>query len=140
GLLLSDNAPPLDMVLLERERPFRLPWLVERLGPGHLSLLLADLGAEREFPHARLFGTWIGFRPAERLEVGAGYVVQDGGEGAPEQGFSRRVAEYLLLVDLFAPDSESRSTNKIAGMDFRLLLPAVGAMLYGEMHVDDFRA
>jgi hypothetical protein len=140
GLLLSDNGPALDLVSVQNEELFRIPWIHRLLGPGRFSAFFADLGPEQSFPHAKLYGNWLSFRPAERLEVGGGFVVQDGGEGGPEQSIWRRIGDYLLFVDvLFQGGSDFQASNKIAGLDFRLWVPEVGATLYGELYLDDFR-
>jgi hypothetical protein len=140
GLLFSSNTPPLDMAMIQNEEPFRIPWIHRLLGPGRFSVFFADLGPEQNFPHAKLYGNWLTFRPARRLELGGGFIVQDGGEGGPEQSFWRRVGDYLIFVDvLFQGGSDFQASNKIAGVDFRLWLPEVGAVAYGEIHLDDFR-
>jgi hypothetical protein len=140
GLLFSDNAPPLDMVLFENEEPGRLPWIFRHLGPTKYSLLFADLGADQNFPHAKLYSNWLTFRPAERFELGGGFIVQDGGEGSPEQSTWERIGDYLIFVDiLFQWGSDFTASNKIAGMDFRWWAPGGAAVVYGELMVDDFR-
>ena len=140
AVLFSDNAPPLDMVYLESEDPFRLPWILRALGPTRFSAFLADLGADQNFPRAQLYGNWLTFRPARRLELGGGFVVHSGGEGSPEQTFWERVGDYLIFVDIFfKPTSDFTASNKIAGVDFRLSLPEAGLVVYGEFYMDDFR-
>jgi hypothetical protein len=140
GLLFSDNAPPMDMVFVESEEPLRLPWLFSRLGPTRFSALFADLGPEQNFPHAKLYSNWLTFRPAQRLELGGGFIVQDGGEGAPEQSVWRRIGDYLIFVDvIFQKGTDFQASNKIAALDFRWWVPGDAAVLYGEMAIDDFR-
>ena len=57
GLLLSINAPPLDMVRVSTQRPATLPWILRRLGPASGMLFVADLGASHQLhPHAKLVG------------------------------------------------------------------------------------
>jgi hypothetical protein len=140
GLLFSDNGPALDMVLLQNEELVRIPWLHRLMGPARFSAFFADLGAEQNFPHAKLYGNWLTFRPARRFELGGGFIVQDGGEGGPEQSIWRRIGDYLIFVDvLFQGGSDFQASNKIAGLDFRFWLPEVGAVAYGELYLDDFR-
>jgi hypothetical protein len=139
GMIFSDNAPPLDMVLVENEEPLRLPWLFSRLGPLRFSALLADLGPEQNFPHAKLYSNWLTFRSADRFEVGGGFIVQDGGEGSPRQSVWRRLGDHLLFVDAFFPESNFEGSNKIAGLDLRWWAPGGVAVLYGEIHFDDVR-
>jgi hypothetical protein len=140
GLLFSDNGPPLDMILLQNEELFRIPLLHRLLGPARFSAFFSDLGPEQNFPHAKLYGNWLTFRPARRLELGGGFIVQDGGEGGPEQSIWERVGDYLLFVDvLFQSGTDFQASNKIAGIDFRLWLPEIGAVTYGELYLDDFR-
>ena len=138
GALRSDDPPPLDMVLVESEEPFRLPWILEALGPATFSALLADLGADQNFPGATLYGSWLTVRPTRALELAGGYIVQSGGEGSPEQSFLERVADHLLFVDrLFRSEGNFEASNKVAGVEARLTLPRLVA--YGELYLDDFR-
>jgi hypothetical protein len=139
GLVFSDNAPALDMVFVENEELVRLPWLFSRLGPLRFSALFADLGPEQNFPHAKLYSNWLTFKPADRLEVGGGFIVQDGGEGSPSQSIWRRLGDHLLFVDALIADSNFEGSNKIAGFDLRWWVPGDRAVVYGEMYFDDVR-
>lgn len=139
GMIFSDNAPPLDMVLVENDELVRLPWVFSRLGPLRFSALLSDLGPEQNFPHAKLYSNWLTFRPADRFEVGGGFIVQDGGEGSPRQSVWRRLGDHLLFVDAFFPESNFEGSNKIAGLDLRWWAPGGTAVFYGEIHFDDVR-
>src|SRR5262245_18522251 len=57
GLLLSDNAPPLDMVRIWNDRAWRVPGVSRVLGKMRGSAFVADLGATRQLhPHTRLIG------------------------------------------------------------------------------------
>lgn len=140
GLLFSDNTPPLDMVFVENEEPYQLPWLFRYLGPLHFSALFSDLGPEQNFPHAKLYSNWLTFRPADHVEVGGGFIVHDGGKGSPQESIWERVGDYLLFVDvLFQAGSDFQASNKIAALDFRWWVPGGAAVLYGELAIDDFR-
>lgn len=139
GSLFSNNAPPVDMIFIENEALRRLPWVLGALGPWRFSAHFIDLGPEQNYPHAKLYGNWIHFLPLRGLEIGGGFVVHDGGEGAPEQSLWRRIGDYLMFVDvLFQDGSDFEASNKVAGVDFRLTLTEIGVVGYGELYMDDF--
>ncbi|MBI4367084.1 MAG: hypothetical protein HY543_09725, partial [Deltaproteobacteria bacterium] len=83
GPLLSNNARPLDLVKLSSVRPFHHPWIFRYLGPSQYTLVVANLGPEREFPYTSLIGFQSGFRPHRNVEFGFHHTYILGGQGGP---------------------------------------------------------
>src|SRR6185437_10925314 len=54
GLLLSENAPSLDMIRFSNDRPAGLPWLFHYLGPIKGTLFVAELQSVERPSHPRL--------------------------------------------------------------------------------------
>ena len=143
GLLLSANAPALDMVRLSTERPAALPWMFRLLGPLQATAFVADLGtAHQIFPHSKLIGYHLSILPHPRLELGVELLDETGGRGAPPASFADRVVDAVPLVDaIFRPHSDFLFSNKLAGLDARLRVPELAGMeLYAEGALDDFDA
>jgi hypothetical protein len=140
GLAVSANAPPLDMVRLSSDRPFRFPWILRALGPSRATLFVADLGGAREFPHAKLVGYQISILPHPRLELGVTVLDETGGSGAPKATFGDRVQDVLPLIDvLFKGGSDFQFSNKLSGVELRFRVPeARGLELHAQSMLDDF--
>jgi hypothetical protein len=134
GLVLSANPRALLHASLATEFPLSLPLL----GPTHLQAFLADLGTESQrFAHSQLFGWRVSALPIPRLELGAEFLVESGGDGAPAMSFKDRVLDYMFFPDLFSTN-ELLFSNKVAGVDARLRVPeARGLELWVEMAIDD---
>ena len=80
GLLLSDNAPPLDMVRVWNDRSWRIPIMSRLFGPMRGSAFVADLGGVRQnHPHARLIGYHVAAQPIPQLELGVAVIDAMGG-------------------------------------------------------------
>ena len=139
GLLLSTNAPPLDMVRLSMQRPAALPWWFRRLGPVHAMLLVADVGAERQnHPHAKLVGYRMSIVPHRNLEFGVQVLDETGGRGAPGASFGDRVLDAIPPIDAWRTGSDFQFSNKLAGVDARWRMPDwAGLELYVDGAVDD---
>jgi capsule assembly protein Wzi len=140
GLSVSMNAPPLDLVRLQSDAPFVLPWVFRLAGPVRAELFMADLGIHREFPHAKLVGWKLSALPWRRVELGITVLDETGGEGGPPASFVDRLTDVFPFIDaLFRNKSDFQFSNKLAGGDIRLRIPeARGLELYGESLLDDF--
>lgn len=138
GLVLSSNPGSLLLASLATEHPVVLPGPLSRLGPSRYQLFLADLGTEAQrFAHSQLFGWRLSFLPHPRLEVGAQFLVESGGDGAPQATLGERILDYLFFPDLFS-ESELLASNKVAGLDLRVRVPdAHGLELWVELAIDD---
>jgi len=141
GILLSDNAPPLDMVRVGNDAPFVLPWFLRYAGPIRTSFFVSDLGAYNQIhPHARLAGYHISFLPHPRFEIGVEVLDGMGGRGGQAASFGDRVADAVPLIDaFFRTHSDFEFSNKMAGGDFHWRMPSWrGFELYFEGAIDDF--
>lgn len=139
GLLLSMNAPPLDMARISTQRPANLPWIFRRLGPANGMLFVADLGADHQtHPHAKLVGYHMGFAPRSNVELGVEVIDETGGRGAPPASFTDRVLDAIPVFDALRTGSDFRFSNKLAGADARWRIPDwAGLELYVEGALDD---
>jgi len=145
GLLVSGNAPPLDMIRISTERPAALPWIFRILGPMYGTLFLADLGTSHQtHPHAKLAGYHLSMLPHPNVELGAEVIDETGGNGAPPGTFGDRVIDLFPVFDLpllemlYRGYGNLRFSNKLVGMDGRLRVPSVAGMeIYAEVAVDD---
>ena len=127
GTVVSQNPRGLDMIRVSNDRPFRFPWFLEGLGPAGLSFVAADLGSDRDIPHALLFVAKGTIRPHPNLELGLTSLNVQGGDGAPTGPFWERVADVLVPGVALPEFSE-----KLAGVEARLTLPDPGVEFYVE--------
>jgi hypothetical protein len=139
GLLLSANAPALDMVRVSMQRPAALPWWFRRLGPVHAMLFVADLGSGRQnHPHAKLVGYRMSIVPHRNLEFGVQVLDETGGRGAPGASFGDRVLDAIPPIDAWRTGGDFQFSNKLAGVDARWRMPGwAGLELYVDGAVDD---
>ncbi len=141
GLLLSENAPPLDMVRVGTDRPAGLPWLLRYLGPLQATLLVADLGTLNQIhEHSKLIGYHVEAHPHRFFEFGVEVIDEMGGNGAPPASFGDRIADAFPVIDVaFRPNSDFLFSNKLAGVDFHFRAPSLAGLdMYAEGVVDDF--
>ena len=141
GLLLSANAPTMDLVRISSDQPFVLPWLFRLAGPIRASLFVSDLGSERQIhPRTKLAGYHIAFLPHPRFEFGAEVLDAMGGRGGQPASFGDRVVDAIPLIDaIFRSGTDFQFSNKMAGIDFHWRMPSWrGFELYGEGAADDF--
>lgn len=140
SLLLSNNAGPLRTVSIGSDTAFSLPGVLGRLGRVRASLLVADLGGQRQrYPGTKVAAYKVSLTPAPRLELGAGLLSQFGGRGAPPMAFDQRAADLFPFVTWLNEGSDRLTSNKVATLDARLRLPELaGTSLYYELAVDDF--
>ncbi|HEY4215951.1 MAG TPA: capsule assembly Wzi family protein [Gemmatimonadaceae bacterium] len=142
GLLLSDNAPPLNMVRVSNDIPFELPWWLHAFGPMRATAFVADLGPTHQVhPHSKLIGYHIAALPVRQLEVGLEVIDAMGGKGGQPATFGDRVLDVVPIFDVFRSGSDFQFSNKMAGGDFHWRVPSWrGFELYGETGLDDFDA
>lgn len=125
ALLVSDNAQPFNLFKLSSAEAFRVPWPLSYLGLWKVSLFLARLEKDRDFPYPKLIGFRIALKPTSFLEFGATRVTQFGGQGRPA----------LSLKDFFKiyfgkPNQSGRhEVNEIASVDLRLRIPRLDPFL-----------
>jgi len=140
GLLLSDNAPTMDLVRIGNDAPFTLPWILRVFGPIRASGFVADLGVDQIHPHAKLAGYHVAALPHPRFEIGVEVIDAMGGHGGQPASFGDRVIDAVPLIDaLFRSGTDFQFSNKMAGLDFHWRMPSWrGFELYAEGDVDDF--
>jgi hypothetical protein len=142
GLLLSENAPALDMVRVSNDAPFTLPWWFHAAGPIRATLLVADLGEHDQIhPHSKLIAYHVAALPVKQLEVGLEVIDAMGGNGGQPASFGDRVLDAVPIFDVLRSHSDFQFSNKMAGVDFHWRVPSwSGFELYGQTAVDDFDA
>ena len=144
GLILSNNAAPLDQVRLGSAEPFVLPWIGQWVGPMKALIFLAQLEERRDHPHAKLSGMRLTVAPASFLELGVNRAVLFDGSN-PSLPLSKYPAAIVnpgfgdvrarpeeRTDNLFGVDAEVRLRN----VD-RYFLPSRDLRLYGEFYWDD---
>jgi len=140
GLLMSANAPTMDLVRISSDAPFTLPWILRVFGPIRASAFVGDLGDHQIHPHAKLAGYHVAALPHPRLEIGVEVIDAMGGRGGEPASFGDRLIDVVPLIDaLFRSGSDFEFSNKMAGLDFHWRMPSWrGFELYAEGDVDDF--
>src|SRR5215510_439108 len=140
GLLLSDNAPPLDMVRIWNDRAWRIPGVSRVLGKMRGSAFVGDLGASRQLhPHARLIGYHVATLPHPQFEFGVQVLDAMGGQGGQPATLWNRFLDAIPVVDALRTSSDFQFSNKLAGIDVHWRMPRwAGFELYGEGNADDF--
>jgi len=137
GLLFTDNARPLDVIQLTNAQPVRFPWLFGRLGVFKFSFVFGTLGPEQFFPHTLFSGLSLGYKPASFLEFNLSHVLQFGGEGAPDLGFTTGLREFFGFIPGIS-QTAVRGGNKITGFNLRFFADRLmGLQGYLEYAMDD---
>ncbi len=116
SILMSNNARPFDMLKITNPEPILLPWIFRAVGPVRVEWFLAQLEADRDFPHALLSGVRVNIKPHPGVEMGASRVVIFGGHGQPGLDFF----DYFKPFGAF---SEEAANNQLAGFDGSILIP-----------------
>lgn len=141
GLFFSANGPPLDMIRVATEEPFRLPSVLGRLGPTSATVQLANVGPSASHSHSRLAAYKVSIQPATTVELGATFANHFGGAGSIDPGLGRRIVDLLPFVDVFRRhnDSTEFDSDKKLGIDARARVPRLGnATLFAELALEDF--
>lgn len=133
-LILTDNAPPLDMLKVSNPTPSFLPWFFSYLGPFKYTLFCAVLENDRDYPYTRYGGARIDFKPTPNLEIGMSHTFQFGGTGSPS---SSSFLNYLELVSLSKTATNDLENHEVA-IDFRYRMPFLqNAEVYAEYGGED---
>jgi len=125
ALLVSDNAQPFNFFKLCSAEAFRVPWPLSYLGLWKVTLFLARLEKDRDFPYPKLLGLHFELKPASFIEFGATRVTLFGGQGRPA----------LSLKDFFEiyfgkPNQSGRhQVEGIASADLRIRIPRFDPVL-----------
>lgn len=138
GLLLSNNARPLDMFKIGNEAPFLHPWIFKHLGPSKYTLFIANMGPEREFPYSFLIGWKGSVKPWPNFEMGFTNVYFMGGENAPPMKWYDPLSELFLFRAGGAFNKKNVADHRIS-LDLRLRTPTLSnATFYLEIAFEDF--
>jgi len=141
-LVISNNAPPLNLVKFTTPQPFRLPGPYHDLGEWQIAYFVARLEAQREFPHALLSGLRLTYQPAKLVKFGYTNALQSFGSG----GVSLSPGEYLEKIFVPTLSTTGRTVNGLVAYDVVLSVPFVrqlrflqGLKLYWQRGQDNVR-
>ncbi len=135
-LLLTDNAPPLDMVKISDPVAIILPGIFSYLGPFKYSLFWARLEADRDHPHTQYGGMRIDFKPTPNLELGMARTYQFGGEGSGSPGTFLQWLKDTTFANIGG--TTNNPDNFEAELDFRYRMPCLwDSEFYGEWGGED---
>lgn len=82
-LLFSNNTDPIDMFRVNRIVPFRLPSILNFLGPIRVDFMVGRLGGHIDPVSPWLQSLHIGLKPTENFEFGVTHSALFGGQGFP---------------------------------------------------------
>ncbi len=146
GLMLTNNAAPLDQIRLGAAEPFLLPWIGQWVGPMKALIFLAQLEERRDHAFAKLAGMRLTFAPFSFLELGASRTVLFDG-GGPYLPLSKYPSAIFPFNASFGDDPArpEERTDTLFGLDAdlrlrnvdRYFLPGRDLRLYGEFYWDD---
>ncbi|MFA4991812.1 MAG: capsule assembly Wzi family protein [Candidatus Omnitrophota bacterium] len=143
SLLMSNNAFPLDMVRFNNITPFRLPWLLRKIGRFGAVFFVSRLDQEGDVQDPWLSGWRVDYTPWGFLKFGFGHALMFGGKGMKRISGSNFFAANSLVFSAAGGDSERE--NHIISGDAQLFirridrfLPiATGAKFYTEWGAED---
>ena len=137
ALLLSNNAPPMNLIRAGSRLPFHLPGFLDPLGIWQLTGFLARLERDRDVPHPLLLGVRIGYSPTSFLEIGLNRMTMWEGEGRPGLSF----VDFLELYFSDPNRAGEFEVNELASLDVKIRLPSIpwiqGGSFYGEVGGED---
>ena len=146
ALLMSNNAPPMDMIKLSNPEPILLPWIFSYLGPVQFNLFFSQLNDERpdisELANPFLYGLRLGFKPHPFLEFGVSHLAMFGGLGRRDLSLGDI---FNILYGNSNRDNEKTDSNQEFAYDFALTIPNIkkyifladGIKLYCEVGGED---
>jgi len=125
-LVISNNAPPFDLVKFSTPEPWRLPGPYRDLGEWQVAYFVARLEAHREFPHALLSGLRLTYQPATLVKFGYTNAFQAFGSG----GVDLSVLEYMKKVFVPSLDTTGRTVHGLVAYDVVLSVPFVRELTF----------
>jgi len=125
-LVISNNAPPFNLVKFTTPQPFRLPGPYHDLGEWQIAYFVARLEAQREFPHALLSGFRVTYQPATLVKFGYTNAFQAFGSG----GVSLNPGEYLEKIFVPTLNTSGRTVNGLVAYDVVLSVPFIRALRF----------
>jgi hypothetical protein len=135
GFMFSDNPRGLDMIKLSTPYPFRLPWVLGKIGEFKWTGFLANMGPEQFHKYSWLMGWRLDYQPKKWWDIGIESATMFNGEGT----------ESLSAWDLWREFSRipfsttaNRNTNRVFGMDMKWNIPRWrGLQIYGNCFFED---
>ncbi len=135
-LILTDNAPPLDMIKVSNPAPIILPGFLRGLGPFKYSFFFARLEDNRDYSDTLYGGERLDFKPTPNFEMGFSQTFQFGGVGSGSPGTFLNWFELASMLKMGGTNNENE--NHEAAFDFRYRMPYFqDAELYGEWGGED---
>lgn len=142
-LLMTDNAFPLDAIRWNNIYPFRLPFILKKLGRFNAQLFISRLEDKRIISNAFVTGWRLDYTPWDFLKFGFGHIMMHGGKGVKRLGFANFWSSASLVFSAAGGGTETE--NHIISGDIQLFirridrfLPiATGAKLYTEWGAED---
>jgi hypothetical protein len=120
-LVLSNNAPPLELLKFSTPLPFRLPGMFQELGEWQVASFVARLEHNRTIPHALVSGVRVTLQPTSYLQAGFTHVVQAYGE----DGVSISAEDFVPRLWVPTFDTTGRTVNSLVAYNVVLSLPFV---------------
>lgn len=121
-LLLSDNAPPIRMLHIDRVSPFEIPGIGHIFGPMRWDAFFGRLQGNLLSPAPYFHGEKISFKPTKNLEFGFTRTVEVGGAGRPLTPY--RVFWSYFSATSYANKPAAKDPGKRdGGFDFSYRLP-----------------
>ncbi len=143
ALLFTDNAFPLDIIRWNNIYPFRLPFILRKVGRFNAQFIASRLEKNRAIPNAWVSGWRVDYVPWDFLKFGFGHVMMFGGKGVKKLGFSNFWAANSLVFSAAGGGTESENHIISGDAQFfirridRFLPIATGAKLYAEWGAED---
>lgn len=140
GLLLTNNARPLDMIKFSTPSPFRLPWMFRHMGRWRITLFGANLGPKQIRRYAWLTGYRLSYMPVRYLELGFGNVTMMGGQDAPALSAWDVFGEFFGFRVAGTDPNSPNKTNHLMEASALVRIPQLaGLELYGVLNNEDKR-
>ncbi|MCT7943579.1 MULTISPECIES: capsule assembly Wzi family protein [Shewanella] len=138
GLIQTNNARPLPGMTFSRNnsQAFDTPWL-SWAGPWTFTTSFSHMESERHVANARHWGARGTLRPISKLEIGASWTMQWGGDG-----YGNSLSDWwdgLFNGGMDEGEIENGQENMLAGYDFRWSDTAFGipyGVYYERTHED----
>ena len=128
-LILTNNAPPMDMLKISNPTPYMLPWIFQYLGPFKYSIFISQmngnlvtLNSGRTVTEANplLGGERIDFKPTPNFEIGMSRTFEFGGRGVP----AGTAYDWLKIMTFLNTGGRNTDfSDQRAALDFRYRMP-----------------
>ena len=126
-LLLTDNSYPLDTVRWNNIYPFRLPFILRKIGRFNAQFFVSRLEDKRDVPNAFVTGWRLDYAPWGFLKFGLGHILMHGGKGVKKLGFANYWSSASLVFSAAGGGTESE--NHIISGDMQLFIRRVDRFL-----------